>query len=162
MAGLWHERASSHHRRNAGCCLSGLMLKSGRVRIPRRRNAIHHRETSDLSEAVDLLIHARWVVPVAPAGVVLEHHTVAVRSGRIHAVLPQEAARATFTGSREFDLPDHVLIPGLVNLHAHAAMNLLRGIADDLPLMRWLQEAIWPAERTHVSPGFVHDGTLLA
>jgi 5-methylthioadenosine/S-adenosylhomocysteine deaminase len=115
-----------------------------------------------LSEDVDLLIHARWVVPVTPAGVVLEHHAVAVRNGRIHAVLPQEAARANFAASREIDLPDHVLIPGLVNLHTHAAMNLLRGIADDLPLMRWLQEAIWPAERTHVGPGFVHDGTLLA
>jgi 5-methylthioadenosine/S-adenosylhomocysteine deaminase len=55
-----------------------------------------------------------------------------------------------------------VLIPGLVNLHCHAAMNLMRGLADDLPLMTWLQDHIWPAEGKHVSDEFVHDGSLLA
>jgi 5-methylthioadenosine/S-adenosylhomocysteine deaminase len=55
-----------------------------------------------------------------------------------------------------------VLIPGLVNLHTHAAMSLLRGLADDLPLMQWLQEHVWPAEAQHASAQFVHDGTLLA
>jgi 5-methylthioadenosine/S-adenosylhomocysteine deaminase len=53
-------------------------------------------------------------------------------------------------------------MPGLVNLHTHAAMSLLRGFADDMPLMRWLREHIWPAESRHVAPDFVHDGTLLA
>src|SRR5207244_2548900 len=53
-------------------------------------------------------------------------------------------------------------IPGLVNLHTHAAMTLLRGLADDLPLMAWLRDHIWPAEARHVSPEFVYDGTLLA
>jgi len=60
------------------------------------------------------------------------------------------------------DLPNHALIPGLVNLHTHASMTLMRGLADDLPLMSWLKDHIWPAEAKHVSPEFVHDGTLLA
>ncbi|NMG76323.1 TRZ/ATZ family hydrolase [Aromatoleum diolicum] len=115
-----------------------------------------------MSTPVDLLINARWVIPVEPAGVTLEHHAVAVDCGRILGVLPQDDARVRYVAQRTVNLPDHVLIPGLVNLHAHCAMNLMRGIADDLPLMRWLQEAIWPAEAKHVSRNFVRDGTLLA
>jgi 5-methylthioadenosine/S-adenosylhomocysteine deaminase len=115
-----------------------------------------------LNESVDLLINARWTVPVQPSGIVFDEHAVAVRAGRIVAVLPQAEARARFTAARAVELPRHVLIPGLVNLHTHAAMSLLRGIADDLPLMRWLQEAIWPAESRHVDAAFVRDGTRLA
>jgi 5-methylthioadenosine/S-adenosylhomocysteine deaminase len=102
------------------------------------------------------------VVPVEPAGAVLEDHAVAVRDGRIEAVLPAGAAAAAYPGYEALDLPGHVLIPGLVNAHTHAAMCLMRGMSDDLPLMRWLQEHIWPAEQKHVSPEFVRDGTLLA
>lgn len=108
------------------------------------------------------LINARWVVPVEPAGVVLEHHSIAIRDGAIESVEPTEPALQKYAGYARVDLPDHVLIPGLVNLHTHAAMTLLRGHGDDLPLMRWLQEHIWPAEARHVSPQFVLDGTLLA
>lgn len=115
-----------------------------------------------MSQTADLLINARWVIPVEPAGVTLEHHTVCITRGRIVDVLPQDTARARYTATQTIDLGEHVLIPGLVNLHAHSAMVLMRGIADDLPLMRWLQEAIWPAESRHVSAEFVRDGTLLA
>ena len=115
-----------------------------------------------MSEPADLLINSRWTIPVKPAGVTLEHHAVAVHQGRILAVLPQDEARARYVPRQTVNLPDHVLIPGLVNLHAHCAMNLMRGIADDLPLMRWLQDAIWPAEAKHVSRDFVREGTLLA
>jgi 5-methylthioadenosine/S-adenosylhomocysteine deaminase len=93
---------------------------------------------------------------------VLEQHAVAVRDGKIEAVLPAQHAAARFPGYQEFELKDHVLMPGLVNAHTHAAMSLLRGLADDLPLMRWLEEHIWPAEGRHVSREFVRDGTLLA
>ena len=113
-----------------------------------------------MSEAV--LLCARWVVPVEPLGVVLERHAVAVRDGTIEAVLPLAEALERFPDYPRTDLPEHALIPGLVNLHTHAAMSLMRGLADDLPLMRWLQEHIWPAETRHVSPQFVRDGTLLA
>ena len=108
------------------------------------------------------LIRARWVVPVEPAGVVLERHAVALRDGRIEAVLPADAAAARYPGSEAIELPEHALIPGLVNTHTHAAMALMRGIADDMSLMRWLHEHIWPAEARHMSPQFVKDGTLLA
>jgi len=109
-----------------------------------------------------VLINARWVVPVEPAGVALERHAVAVRDGRIEAVLPMAQAAQRFADYARVDLPGHALIPGLVNAHTHAAMTLMRGIADDLPLMRWLQEHVWPVEAKHVSAEFVRDGTLLA
>jgi 5-methylthioadenosine/S-adenosylhomocysteine deaminase len=113
-------------------------------------------------EQVDLLISARWVIPVEPAGAVLDDHSVAVAGGRIVAVLPQAQAAGRFQALEHLRLDRHALIPGLVNLHTHAAMTLLRGLADDLPLMAWLKDHIWPAESRHVSPEFVYDGTLLA
>jgi 5-methylthioadenosine/S-adenosylhomocysteine deaminase len=108
------------------------------------------------------LLSARWVVPIEPAGAVLEDHSVALRDGAIEAVLPRAEAEARFPTYARISLDEHVLIPGLVNAHTHAAMSLMRGLADDLPLMRWLEEQIWPAETKHVSPAFVKDGSLLA
>lgn len=108
------------------------------------------------------LIRARWVVPVEPAGAAMEDHSVMVRDGSIEALLPGAEAAARYPGVKTVDLPGHALIPGLVNAHTHASTTLMRGLADDLPLMDWLQEHIWPAEAKHVSPEFVHDGTLLA
>jgi len=110
----------------------------------------------------NFLLSARWVVPVEPAGAVLEDHCVALRDGVIEAVLPRTEAQARFSSYAKVALDEHALIPGLVNAHTHAAMSLMRGLADDLPLMRWLEEHIWPAEMKHVSPQFVKDGTLLA
>lgn len=111
---------------------------------------------------IDLLIEARWIIPVEPANAVLEHHAIAVDKGRIVAILQQNEASAQFSPREVKKLANHILIPGLVNLHTHAAMTLLRGLADDLPLMEWLKNHIWPAEANHVSAQFVHDGTLLA
>ena len=111
---------------------------------------------------VDLVIEARWVVPVEPAGAVLDQHAVVVDAGRIVAVVPQTEVGGRFVARKRKHLPQHVLLPGLVNLHTHAAMTLLRGLADDLPLMQWLQDHVWPAEARHASAQFVHDGTLLA
>src|SRR6267142_249019 len=113
-------------------------------------------------QAVDLLISARWVIPVEPAGAVLDDHSVAVAGGRIVAVLPHARAAERFQAREHLRLDRHALIPGLVNLHTHAAMTLLRGLADDLPLMAWLKDHVWPAESRHVSSEFVYDGTLLA
>jgi len=113
-------------------------------------------------EAVDTLIDARWVIPVNPDGRVLDDHSVAVRDGRIVAVLPRTRAQATYIAAERMSLPKHALIPGMVNLHTHASMALMRGLADDMPLMQWLEDRIWPAEAKHVSPQFVYDGTLLA
>ncbi|MDP1536874.1 MAG: TRZ/ATZ family hydrolase [Burkholderiales bacterium] len=108
------------------------------------------------------LIEPRWLIPVEPAAAVLEAHAVVIRDGRILEVLPATAAIARHPDARRIELTEHALIPGLVNLHTHAAMTLLRGMADDLPLMDWLQNHIWPAEARLVSDEFVYDGTLLA
>ncbi|HEX4780186.1 MAG TPA: TRZ/ATZ family hydrolase [Usitatibacter sp.] len=109
----------------------------------------------------DTLILAGHVVPVEPRGV-LADHGVAVSEGRIVAVMPRAEALSRFTDAKVVDLPHHALIPGLVNLHCHAAMSLMRGLADDTPLMSWLQDHVWPAEAKHVNDAFVHDGSLLA
>lgn len=110
----------------------------------------------------DLLIEAGWVVPVEPHGVVLDDHAVAVRGGEIVAVLPRAEARARFTAAEIVERPGHVLLPGLVNAHCHNPMTLLRGVADDLPLMTWLQDHIWPIEGAVIGPEFVADGIELA
>lgn len=110
----------------------------------------------------EFLIHPGWVVPVVPHGVVLEDHAVQVRDGRIVAVAPWAQLRAQQPGLPCVELPQQVLIPGLVNAHGHAAMSLMRGLADDLALMTWLSEHIWPAEARHVGPEFVRDGVELA
>jgi len=111
---------------------------------------------------IDTLLHARWIVPVEPDGVVLEHHSLAVHDGRILALLPTDQARAGYRAATTMELGDHVLIPGLINAHTHAAMSLLRGLADDLHLMEWLKDHIWPAESRWVNEEFVHDGSQLA
>ncbi|PWG63479.1 TRZ/ATZ family hydrolase [Sediminicurvatus halobius] len=113
-------------------------------------------------EDVDLLLHPGWVVPMEPAGAVFEDHSVAVRDGALVALLPRPEAERHYRPARVRELPGQALMPGLVNAHTHAAMALLRGYADDLPLMTWLTEHIWPAEQAHVSEAFVRDGTELA
>ena len=113
-------------------------------------------------ETCDLLIEAGWVVPVEPHGVVLEDHAAAIRNGVIVGLLPIAEARARFDASETVSRPQAVLIPGLVNAHVHNPMTLLRGVADDLPLMQWLQGHIWPLEAQLIAPGFVADGITLA
>lgn len=109
----------------------------------------------------DLAIDAGIIVPVRPARAILDDHTVLVRNGCIEAIVPT-AATLDIDVRERVSLPDHLLMPGLVNLHTHAAMTLMRGLSDDLPLMRWLQEHIWPAEAKFVSDAFVETGTRLA
>ncbi|MDH1007133.1 TRZ/ATZ family hydrolase [Pseudomonas nicosulfuronedens] len=110
---------------------------------------------------LDLLLFPTWIVPVEPAGVVLRDHGLGIRDGRIALLAPRaEALRHPATETRE--LPGMLLSPGLINAHGHAAMSLFRGLADDLALMTWLQEHIWPAEAKWVSEDFVRDGTELA
>ena len=113
-------------------------------------------------EQVDILVNARWIIPVQPRGVVLEDHSLAIRDGRIVDIVPQTEAAARFQAATQRDLPGHALIPGLVNAHTHVAMNLLRGLADDMPLMTWLNEHIWPVEHAHMGAEFVQDGAEAA
>lgn len=111
---------------------------------------------------VDWILDARWIIPIEPAGVILEDHRLVIDQGRILDLLPQRKGEERYRARQHLRLEDHVLLPGLVNAHTHAAMTLLRGYGDDLPLMQWLTERIWPAEKRFVSPEFVFDGTLLA
>jgi 5-methylthioadenosine/S-adenosylhomocysteine deaminase len=111
---------------------------------------------------VDTLLLCRWVVPVVPHGLVLENHAVVVDRGRVVAVLPGDVAADRYRAREVMRLATHAVTPGFVNAHTHAAMTLLRGVGDDLPLMRWLTERIWPLEKALVSPEFVHDGGRLA
>lgn len=104
----------------------------------------------------DLVINARWVVPVVPQGTVLDHHSVLIRDGRILDILPTGAQH--YPDAQHVDLPDQALLPGLINMHTHAGMNLLRGIADDRPLMQWLEQHIWPVEGRFVDEHFCHIG----
>ncbi|MCW5603932.1 MAG: TRZ/ATZ family hydrolase [Burkholderiales bacterium] len=116
---------------------------------------------ADAIQTVDCIIDARWVIPVDPPGT-LDHHSIVVSGGNIAAVLPTDQARQRYRSADHLTLPAHALIPGLINLHTHAAMTLMRGLADDKKLMDWLQNHIWPVETRLVSPEFVQDGTLLA
>ena len=85
-----------------------------------------------------------------------------IDNGCIKDILLSSLARASYTARENIELPGHVLMPGLVNAHTHAAMNLLRGYADDLPLSDWLQQHIWPVESQWVDRQFVEDGSTLA
>ena len=118
--------------------------------------------TKENTKEVDLAIRARWLVPVVPRNTVLQQHTVIVDRERIVDILPDDQADLRYQPRHAVTLDDHVLIPGLINLHTHAAMTLMRGLADDIALMPWLEQHIWPAEKRFVSERFVHDGSLLA
>ena len=111
---------------------------------------------------VDTLIHARWIIPVEPESVTYEHHSLVIDSGKIIDLLPTDLAKQKYQGTITENLENHALLPGLINCHTHAAMTLMRGIADDVPLMNWLQNHIWPMEQKWMSEAFVKDGTDLA
>ena len=113
-------------------------------------------------QAISTLINARWIVPVEPEGLILEYHALAIDGGRILAILPQAEAATRYQAETCLMLDRQVLMPGLINAHTHASMTLLRGLADDLPLLNWLQDHIWPAEARWVDPAFVRAGTRLA
>jgi len=120
-----------------------------------------------MSISVDQIIKPRWIAPVAkaaPAGMteILEDHSIIIESGRIVALLPAEQAERDYLARSVIDLPDHLVTPGLINLHTHAGMTLLRGTGADLPLDTWLRTRIWPLEKALMSADFVRDGTQLA
>ncbi|MDP1933333.1 MAG: TRZ/ATZ family hydrolase [Nitrosomonas sp.] len=111
---------------------------------------------------IDTVIEAKWIIPIEPSEITLSQHAIAVDKGIIKAILPISEAKLRYKPQQTITLNDHALIPGLINLHTHAAMTLMRGFADDLPLMEWLNKHIWPIENQHVDAQFVLDGTQLA
>jgi len=110
---------------------------------------------------IDTLINARWVLPVAPTFTVLENYSIAIDHGRIIELLPVEQAAEKYTARHIIERPTHAILPGLINAHTHIAMSLFRGLADDLPLMTWLNDHIWPAEASQINPDFIRLGTRL-
>ena len=110
----------------------------------------------------DLIIKARWIIPVNDSNDVLDNAALVVNKGKIIALGHQAEIDQQYTSNEIQTFSNHVLMPGFVNAHTHLPMSLLRGLADDLPLMTWLEKHIWPAERQHVSAGFVYDGSTLA
>ncbi|SEI23495.1 TRZ/ATZ family hydrolase [Pseudomonas asplenii] len=115
----------------------------------------------NIAAPLDLLLLPTWLVPVEPAGVIFKEHGLGIRDGRIAFIGPRTEALKLKAGEVR-ELPGTLLAPGLVNAHGHAAMTLFRGLADDLPLMTWLEKHIWPAEGKWVNEDFVRDGTDLA
>ena len=118
--------------------------------------------SSSSVSSVDTLVTAAHVLTMDGTDRVFSPGAVAIKAGRIVAVGTPSGLAALYSPKQRILRPNAVVLPGLINTHTHAAMNLLRGIADDLPLMDWLTKFIFPAEGKNVSPGFVKAGTLLA
>ena len=110
---------------------------------------------------VQTIIEAGWVMPMAPKGAILEHHSVLIDEGKIVGIVPTPQAKDIEANER-ISLPDHIVLPGMVNAHTHAPMHLLRGMGADLALMDWLQTKIWPAEGKLMSHEFCYEGSLIA
>lgn len=119
-------------------------------------------QRSTQAREVDAIIHAKWLIPMTETGLVLEDHCLVIHQQLIREILPSTEVGNTYFSKEVYQLDEHILIPGLINAHGHAAMTLLRGYADDLALKPWLEERIWPAEGRWVSEEFVQDGTELA
>lgn len=111
---------------------------------------------------VDTIITARWVLPIAPQNHILDHHSVVVHQDQIIDLLPTEKVVTQYTTNNHIDRSQHVVMPGLVNTHCHNMMVLFRGLADDLPLMDWLNKHMWPAEGDIMNPDSIRDGMRLA
>lgn len=117
---------------------------------------------NDTVHTADAILHPRWILPMSGDDAVLTGHSIALQGNRIAAIAPGDAIAARFHAQREYRLDTHAVMPGLVNAHCHAPMNLLRGYADDLPLQPWLEQRIWPAEMRVMSESYVADGARLA
>ncbi len=112
--------------------------------------------------SIDLIISAGWVIPMKNPNEYFENYALAIHAGRILDLGPSEKILKKYSAKQTLHQPDHVILPGFINAHTHMPMSLLRGLADDLPLMKWLKENIWPAEAACVGPEFAKDGTELA
>ncbi len=109
-----------------------------------------------------VLLLPRLLVPVRPRSRVLEQMAVVIEGELITDVLPRSEALQNYPDALRMELPEHVLMPGFINMHTHSAMSLLRGYADDLNLQVWLNDHIWPVEKAFLGAGFVKDGVRLA
>ncbi len=112
-------------------------------------------------ETIDILIKNGWVLTMDPQDTLIERGAVAVSADRIVEVGTEDALTASYKAAKTIDAQEGIIMPGLVNAHTHAAMTCFRGLADDLPLMTWLNDYIFPAE-AKLTPDIVYQGTRLA
>lgn len=113
-------------------------------------------------QSVDQLIHARWIITGIENEQPLEHHSLIIDKGLIKHILPTDLAKQHYKSPQNDTYSHHAIMPGLINSHTHIGMNLFRGLADDLALMNWLNNHIWPAEKKWASHELVRDASLLA
>ena len=113
-------------------------------------------------EKIDHLIHAKWIITCEENNAILDHHALAIKNGKILAILPSKTAAETYQAKEQHHYDSHAVLPGFINSHTHISMNAFRGLADDLELMDWLNNYIWPAEGKWVSEDMVHDASLMA
>src|SRR5580658_8705263 len=113
-------------------------------------------------EQIDRLIHAKWIITCEDKNQVLDNHTLAIKDGKILAILPTDKAKEKYQAAAQENYSTHAVLPGFINSHTHIPMNVFRGLADDLELMDWLNNYIWPAEGKWVSQELVYDASLLA
>ena len=113
-------------------------------------------------ETIDTILSGAWVVPAVPEGKVLTDYSIVIDQGIIREILPTNEVVGRYTATHEINLSDHLLMPGFVNAHCHTPMNLLRGVADDVPLKTWLENHIWPLEGKWADEQFCADGTEMA
>lgn len=113
-------------------------------------------------QKIDTLIHARWLIPIVPRNTIYDNYSIAVNAGKIIAILPSSDAKKRYLADNIHELYDHAVLPGFVNAHTHSPMALLRGLADDLKLMDWLENHIWPAEQACLNADFIKEGMKLA
>lgn len=111
---------------------------------------------------VQQMIKPGWIIPVIPENTILDNHAIVIDQNKIIAVLPTKEAEAQFEADVTHELPKHVITPGFVNAHTHVPMTLLRGVADDLPLMVWLTEHMWPLEAEIINAESIKRGAEFA
>ncbi len=114
------------------------------------------------TEPADWIYTARYVVTMDAQHRLIENGAVAIRGERIVGVGARAEIERQFQAQHRLDRPEALILPGLINTHTHAAMSLLRGIADDVKLQDWLEKYVFPAEAKNVKPDFVLWGTRLA
>ncbi len=110
----------------------------------------------------DTIIDAAWVLPIGPVNEPRSDYSVCIQHERICAIGPTSEIHASFTAPAHHVFGDGIVVPGLINAHTHAAMTLLRGASEDVPLESWLRNYIWPLEKQLVGPDFVTAGVELA
>jgi len=115
-----------------------------------------------IKKIASVIISAPWIFTSGAEGKLLSDYAIVIENDKVIDLVPENKVFDEYESNNTYQLTDHIVIPGLINAHAHAAMSLFKGFADDLPLQDWLNNHIWPAEKEFVNSSFVKDGSILA